>query len=209
MLPRLYEAADIQHGDGAAEPLQSDGAELFQLHYVMDSRSDPLCDQYLTVLGFAAEAGRYIGYSADRRVVEATFETYPPQCGIALGDPDTVADLVSASHPRASKRGDHLAHLYRKPNGADSGIGARYRVVEDYDQTISGKAVDHPLVAIDQWSERAMIFVQNRHYVFRLGRFGQPRKATQITEQDNNVAPVAFEDRLATRGDERLRNLRR
>ena len=35
MLPRLYEAADIQHGDGAAEPLQSDGAELLQLQALL------------------------------------------------------------------------------------------------------------------------------------------------------------------------------
>src|ERR1700747_1649603 len=54
-----------------------------------------------------------------------------------------------------------------------------------------------------------VIFVQYPDDVFWLGGFGERSKATHVTEQNDYVAPVGIEDRLAAGRDDRLCDLGR
>src|SRR3954469_11454066 len=94
-----YEPADVQHSNRAGEALERNVAELLQLGYFVDRRCHALRHQNLAVFGFGAEPRRHICDGADRSVVEASLKTDPPQCGIALGDPDAEADFMSAGRP--------------------------------------------------------------------------------------------------------------
>ena len=62
---------------------------------------------------------------------------------------------------------------------------------------------------MDQRAEGSVILAQDRHHVFRLGGLGKGGKAAHVAKQDDDVAPVAFEDRLAAGSNDRLRELRR
>src|SRR5260370_26418811 len=103
-----YEPADVQHGNWAAEASQCNVAEVLQLRQFVDCRCHPLSHQDLAVFGLGAQPRRYIGYSADRGVVEAALEADRPQCGIASSDPDAEPDLASPARPSSSERGARL-----------------------------------------------------------------------------------------------------
>ena len=54
-----------------------------------------------------------------------------------------------------------------------------------------------------------MIFAEHSDHLLRLGGLGEGGEAAQVAEQDDDVAAVVFEDRLAARRDDRLHDLRR
>jgi hypothetical protein len=53
-----------------------------------------------------------------------------------------------------------------------------------------------------------VVVSQQCHYFFRLGAFGKGGKTAQITERDNNLAAMAFENAFIVLRDDEVRELR-
>src|ERR1700751_1250391 len=61
---------------------------------------------------------------------------------------------------------------------------------------------------MDQRSERVMVFAQDRHHIFRLGRLSKRGEAAHVAEQYDDFASVAHKAGITTGRDDRLGDLR-
>src|SRR5437899_81546 len=107
----LRVAHHVEDGDGLAEALQRDIADLFQPGDALGRGGDPLADQDLPVLCLGAQSGREVAHRADRSVADALGETDLPQSRIALRDAEAEADRAAAPAPLDLQFQERLAHL--------------------------------------------------------------------------------------------------
>ena len=85
----------VVDGDGLAQALQRHLADLFELCVLFDRDCDTATDQYLPVLGLAAEASGEIGDRTNRGVVHALGKADLAQGRIALRDANAEPQIVA------------------------------------------------------------------------------------------------------------------
>src|SRR5213076_2082124 len=101
---------DVVDGNGLAQSLERQIADLFELYRVLDGTSGATGNQDLPVLRLGAKPGRQIGDRADRGVVHALGKADLAQGRVALGDADAKAEIVTMPPPQAQERLSPLAH---------------------------------------------------------------------------------------------------
>src|SRR5512147_85239 len=79
----LADSYDVIRVDGALEAAQGELADRLDLHALFHLAEDPLRDQHLPGLRFAAEPRRKIGDRPDRPIVAALFEADRAERGVA------------------------------------------------------------------------------------------------------------------------------
>src|SRR6516225_8272486 len=75
---------DIERDDRLGEALEGERSDFFERRHLLDLNGDPLVDQDLSVLGFAAKARGKIAHRADRGVAGAFGKTDLAECCVAL-----------------------------------------------------------------------------------------------------------------------------
>src|SRR5918996_1704927 len=95
------------------EALEGQLAQRLRLDQVLDRHQRALADQDLAVAGLVAQARGEVRYRADRGVLEPSLEADPPEGGVAMGDADAEAQIVTPLAPFLGKSGDVLAHRDR------------------------------------------------------------------------------------------------
>src|SRR5215831_15906687 len=201
--PSLYAAAwsgcQNAHVEGADRPMQAfeiEFAKRFELGNLLDRDLDPAIDQDLPVTGVRAQARTEIDHRAVRRIVETPLIADVSQRRMAGRDADPETQLVTIAAPSLGKRRDVAAHFNRHAHCAHRRIGTRNRIVEDDQEAVAGEVLQGAFKAVDRFAETAIIFLQHRDDVFRLGVFGKCGEAAKIAEHGGNVAPVALQQLL-------------
>ena len=114
---------------------------------------------------------------------------------------------MTATPPNLGKAAHAIAHCHGHLHGAEGGVGAGHRVVEEDHHAIAGKLFERATTFEDQRPKCLVVFAQDGHHVFGLGGFGEGREAADIAEDDRDLAPVAAEEVLLRRQNH-VRNLR-
>ena len=103
---------------------------------------------------------------------------------------------MTVSAPLFRERRDVRAHFNRHAHRAQRGVGTRNRIVEDDQKTIAGEMLQRAFETIDRFAETAIIFLQDRDDVLRLGVLGKGGKAAKVAKHDGDVAAVTLQELL-------------
>ena len=106
--------------------------------------------------------------------------------------------------PTTGQRLDASAHRERHAQRAGLRIGHGHRVVEEHHHAVAGEALEGALVREDDLAHGRVILPQHAHDLLRLGGLGERGKATQVEEDDDDLAPVALERIVGATVDDRL-----
>src|SRR5262249_13444527 len=124
----------------------------------------------------------YVGYRADCGIVEAPLETDGAEGSKSVRNTDTEADIVAQLTPFFHQGSHGLTRFERHLHRPKRWIVNGDRIVEDYHHPVAGIAFKRPAVLDDDFANRCVVIVQQRHYVFWGGGFREARKAAQIAE---------------------------
>src|SRR5580704_15056306 len=195
--------AYVKGANGPLQALQIELAELFRAGDRFDGDLDPAIDQDLPVGGLRTEPRPEIHHGSGRRIVEAAFVADIAQSGMARRYADAEAELVAEPTPLLGERRHPRPHFHRHANRALRRIGTRDRIVEDDEQAVTGEMLQRAVKAIDLLAETAIVFLQDRNDVFRLGTLGKGGEPAQVAEHRRDVAAVALQQfGVAGRDDE-------
>src|SRR6267143_3097803 len=134
----------------------SDRLGIYQLG---DRRVDPLADEDLAALRFAAKPCREIGDRADGPIVQPALEADCADRGKPLGDADAGAQLVAELAPSRRKFLGAVALRQRHPQRALARVGHRHRVIEENHHAVAGEALERALVSEDQLAHARVVLV--------------------------------------------------
>src|SRR5262245_55304995 len=184
----------VVRNDWLGETLQGKRANLFSRHASFERHVDALIDQYLAVLGLAAEPCRDIAHGSNRSVSGALRKSDLAQGRVTLGNASTKAQLATSlaqcGDQRRRGRADRDGHRDRTLGR----VGDRYGVVEEHHDAIAGELVERPLELADQRPERAVILAQKIQHLLRLGGLGEGGVAAKIAEHDNDFTAMTLQN---------------
>ena len=113
--------------------------------------------------------------------------------GETLCNADAEAEFVPLRPPSSGELVDPIAHGDGHAYSTECRIRARHRVVEQDQQTVAGKPLQCALEPVDQGAQGDVVLANDPHDLLRFGRLAEGGEATQVTEHDGDVAPVAVQ----------------
>ena len=158
--------------------------------------------------GVSAQPGGEVGDAADRRVVEPTVEADPAQRRVALGDPDPESEVVPLPRPASARPRTRvrIATLIRIARSGPS--SHRTGSLKNTIRPSPAKRSSVPSNRKIRSPSACVVLLQDAHHLLGLARLGERREAAQVAEHDDDLAPVALEERLVAGVDDQLGELR-
>ena len=68
-----------------------------------------------------------------------------------------------------------------------------HRIIEDYYHAIACIAFERAVVFDNDFADGRMVIAQQRHHIFSVGTFGEPREPAQVAKERGNLTTMAFE----------------
>ena len=173
--------------------------------YRLGGMKDALGSQHLPGSSGTAQSSGQVGHTSDRGVVEASFETDPPQGGETLSDPDAqVRSWSRRCHPSARTR-TRSRIATRHPDRSGCVID-RQRIVEEDHQPVAGEPLQRSAVGEDEVPKAS--WYSCRTPITSSGSLdsanGEPAK---ITEDHHDLASVAAKEVLVAGVDHHVDEL--
>jgi hypothetical protein len=163
----------------------------------------------LAVLGLSTKPGGNIAHRADRRIAGAFGKPDLAERRVTLGDTGAKPQIAATFAPAGDQLARRLTHRYRHLDRAFCRVRDRHRVIEKHHDAVARELVERSFILADQRSQRAMVLAQEVEHLLGLGGLGKGGVAAQITEHDDDLAAMTFENFLVALRDDQLRQLRR
>src|SRR5262249_26261075 len=125
-----------------------------------------------------------------------------------LCDADAETQFAAMATPSSDQLARLFPHCYCHLDRALRRVGTWHRVIEEHHDPVAGELVERALELADKRPQRAVILTQEFEDFFRLRGLGEGGVAAQVTEHDDDVAAMAFENFLVALRDDQFGELR-
>ena len=104
--------------------------------------------------------------------------------------------------PSSNQHARRLSHHHRHLTARSAGVGAWNRIVEKHHDPVARELVERAHELGDERPQRAVVFAKEGEVFLGFGGLGKGGVAAQISDHDDNLAAVAFEDLLVALRDD-------